>query len=149
MSKQVDSGMDISIRYAINAPEIVSEDFNGEIVILNLSNGHYFSLRGIACPIWSLLLAGYTPQSILESIASKRPELMQASSEFLARVADWTLVRPRTGDVVAAEPIDELWSGDAPSIEVFDDLAELVAADPIHEVDEQAGWPISVQRIES
>ena len=33
------------------------------------------------------------------------------------------------------------WSGEPPQIEVFDDLAELIFADPIHDVDEQVGWP--------
>jgi hypothetical protein len=52
------------------------------------------------------------------------------------------LIRPRSdADTVSAEPISELWSGDGPAIEVYDDLAELMLADPIHDVDEQAGWP--------
>jgi hypothetical protein len=135
--------MDTSISYVINAPEIVSEDFNGEIVVLNLSNGHYFSLRGIACVMWSLLLAGHSPQSILASIEAKRPDLSRVSSEFFARLIELGLVRP--GTVVTTAPVNELWSGDHPSIEVFDDLAELVAADPIHDVDEQVGWPVPMQ----
>ena len=32
-------------------------------------------------------------------------------------------------------------AGRWPGIEVFDDLAELIFGDPIHDVDEQAGWP--------
>ena len=134
--------MDLFSRYAINAPDVVAEDLNGEIVILNLANGHYFSLCGIACAIWSLLLAGHTPQSIFTSIEASRPDLVEGSSEFVKRLVELKLIRPR-GDVdaVAAEPIDELWSGDGPAIEVYDDLAELIFADPIHDVDEQAGWP--------
>lgn len=138
--------MNTTSSYAINAPEIVSEDFDGEIVVLNLTNGHYFSLGGIARTIWSLLLAGRTPQSILVSIEARRPELLQVSSEFFTRVIELDLVCPQMAATVSADPINELWSGDAPTIEVFDDLADLVAADPIHDVDEQAGWPIAVQR---
>jgi hypothetical protein len=29
----------------------------------------------------------------------------------------------------------------APSIEVYDDLSDLILADPIHDVDEKQGWP--------
>lgn len=134
--------MTAASRYAINAPDVVAEDLNGEIVILNLANGHYFSLCGIACPIWSLLLAGHTPQSIFTSIGVKRPDLVEPSSEFIKRLVELNLVRPRDDvDAGAADPIDELWSGDVPKIEVYDDLAELIFADPIHDVDEQAGWP--------
>lgn len=31
---------------------------------------------------------------------------------------------------------------DAPSLAIFDDLAELFMADPIHDVEEPAGWPV-------
>ena len=33
------------------------------------------------------------------------------------------------------------WSEQPAHIEVFDDLAGLIFADPIHDVDEQIGWP--------
>lgn len=134
--------MSTSGRYTINAPDVVAEDLNGEVVILNLANGHYFSLRGTASAIWSSLLAGHTPQSILASIETRRPAFLEASSDFVDRLIALTLIRPRDdADAGPTEPIDEPWAGDAPAIEVYDDLAELIFADPIHDVDEQAGWP--------
>jgi hypothetical protein len=134
--------MNTSSRYAINAPDVVAEDFDGQVVILNLGNGHYFSLCGISSSIWTLLLAGHRPESILASIRARRPEVTEGSVAFLGRLIELGLVRPRTdaaGD--PADPIDEHWSGEPPQIEVFEDLAELIYADPIHDVDEQAGWP--------
>jgi hypothetical protein len=128
-------------RYAINGPDVVAEDFNGQIVILNLANGHYFALSGIASPIWSLLAAGHTPQSILESIHGKRPELPESSLAFIDRLIELDLMRPCAETGGPLDSIDETWSGEAPQIEVFDDLAELVFADPIHDVDERVGWP--------
>jgi hypothetical protein len=129
-------------RYAINAPDVVAEDFDGKIVILNLADGRYFSLEGIASQIWSLLLAGQSPEAILGSIETHQPSLTQRSQEFVDRVIELKLIRPEDaalGDVPGA--IDEIWSAEEPKIEVFDDLAELILADPIHDVDEQAGWP--------
>jgi hypothetical protein len=129
-------------KYEINAPDVVSEDFAGQIVILNLANGHYFSLTGIASPIWTLILAGHTPRSILSSIQAKRPELIEQSMEFVARIVELNLVRAREPDAGdASSAIDEAWFGDGPQIQVYDDLAELVVADPIHDVDEREGWP--------
>lgn len=131
-----------SCRYAINAPDVVSEDFDGQVVILNLANGHYFGLAGIASAIWSLLLAGYSSRSILASIQAKRPDLAEQSKEFLARLVELNLVRaqPAEGGDPAGS-VEEAWSGAGPQIQVYDELAELIFADPIHEVDEQAGWP--------
>lgn len=134
--------MNRSSTYAINAPDVVAEDFNGQIVILNLANGHYFSLAGIGAPIWSSLLAGHTPHTILVSIEEKRPDLAEGASEFLGRLVELDLIRPHgngAGGHAALLGLD--WSGEPPQIEVFDDLAELIFADPIHDVDEQVGWP--------
>jgi hypothetical protein len=129
-------------RYSINAPDVVAEDFDGKIVILNLADGRYFSLEGIASQIWSLLLAGRSPEAILGSIESQQPSLSQRSSEFVDRLIEWELVRPQEAETGNAEAaIDEVWSDEEPRIEVFDDLAELILADPIHDVDEQVGWP--------
>jgi hypothetical protein len=134
--------VDTSSRYTINGPDVVAEDFDGQTVILNLANGHYFSLGGIASSIWAHLLTGHSLQSILNSIASCRPDLAEGSVKFLERLVELDLVRPLTADQGRpAGAIDEAWSGGSPEIEVFDDLAELIFADPIHDVDEQAGWP--------
>jgi hypothetical protein len=134
--------VDPSSQYTINAPDVVAEDFDGQTVILNLANGHYFSLRGTAATIWSSLLAGHTPESILASIRAGRPELFEESRGFLERLVELKLVRPQaTGASSPTGPIDETWSAEGPQIDVFDDLAELIFADPIHDVDEQAGWP--------
>ncbi len=133
----------MSISYAINAPDVVAEDFAGETLILNLATGHYFRLRGAASPIWSSLLAGNSPETILASIRAKRPELFEKSFAFFGRLVELGLIRPNANGASGHEDslVDETWSAEAPEIEDFGELAELIFADPIHDVDEQAGWP--------
>jgi len=128
--------------YAINAPDVVAEDFDGQTVILNLSDGRYFSLGGIASPIWNNLIRGCAPQAIFASIGQQQPALAEDAARFVAELIELGLIRGNadTGAAVAAVVSGE-WAGEAPRIEIFDDLAELIFADPIHDVDEQAGWP--------
>jgi hypothetical protein len=133
--------MDMSRVYAINAPDVVAEDFNGQIVILNLANGHYFSLQGIAFAIWTQLLAGHAPAKILASIDEARREMVDESMRFIGRLVELNLIVAKPSDADASGAIDATWLGESPQIEIFDDLAELIFADPIHDVDEQAGWP--------
>ena len=133
------NALDFGKAYAINAPDVVADNFEGEIVILNLANAHYYALQGIAQRIWPLLADGHTPESILASIGAKRPELSAGASAFVTRLIELNLVIATSE--VAVGPIDEAWQGGAPAIDVYDDLAELIFADPIHDVDEQAGWP--------
>ena len=129
-------------RCTINAPDIVTEDFDGQVVVLNLANGHYFSLEGIAGRMWGLILEGHTLGAILSSIRASRPELAEDAGTFLQEIGDLTLVRPEEGAAPAPDAIVETWSGDAPRLVVYEDLAELIYADPIHDVDERAGWPM-------
>lgn len=134
--------MDISSLYAVNGPDVISEDFDGEMVILNLANGRYFGLRGIASQIWSCIGEGHRPNTILASIAAIQPSLVESSKSFLAQLVELDLIVQRKEDTGASTAsINALWTAETPKIEVFDDLAELLLADPIHDVDEEAGWP--------
>lgn len=129
-------------RYAISAPDVVSEDFNGQVVILNLSDGRYFSLGGIAPSVWNNLLEGNTPQAILDSVAAQRPELTAETARFVEQLVELGLISQHDGNGSDfSGVVTDAWAGEPPRIEVFDDLAELIFADPIHDVDEQAGWP--------
>ena len=134
--------MDISSLYAVNGPDVISEDFDGEMVILNLANGRYFGLRGIASQIWSCIGEGHRPNTILASIAAIQPSRVESSKSFLAQLVELDLIVQRKEDTGASTAsINALWTAETPKIEVFDDLAELLLADPIHDVDEEAGWP--------
>ncbi|MHA1190590.1 MAG: PqqD family protein [Alphaproteobacteria bacterium] len=128
--------------YEINEPDIVAEDFDGDTVILNLANGTYFSLGGIGHLIWANIIAGHTPDAILADIADKQPERSDGSVAFVKRMVELDLIRLRArGRPAKLTAIDADWSGGDPGIEVFDDLSELIFSDPIHDVDETAGWP--------
>lgn len=130
-------------QYEINAPDVVAEKFDEDVVILNLADGRYFGLVGSANSIWQFIQDGHTPATILASILTVRPELTYRSLEFVESLVKYNLIRPRAEAVeTGALPANLIWSEGAPRIEVFDDLAELIYGDPIHDVDEQAGWPM-------
>lgn len=128
--------------YVINAPDVVAEDFDGQTVILNLSDGRYFSLGGIASPIWNDLIRGCTPGAILDSVGQQQSGLAEDAAQFVGELVKLGLIRQQVeAGVGLAAAVSGEWAGEAPQIEIFDDLAELIFADPIHDVDEQAGWP--------
>ena len=138
--------MDFATSYEICSPGVIAEDFDGDIVILNLDDGRYFSLRGAGPSVWNALMAGATAQSIIDSVRQSRNVWADSTNQFLRRLLELQLIRAvgKTTSVSAGMPIDwnSLSDGDQPEIEVFDDLAELILADPIHDVDAEAGWPI-------
>lgn len=128
-------------RCVINAPDVVTEDFDGQVVVLNLANGHYFQLEGIAGRIWDAILRGQPLDAIVADIQRARPELVDDTVTFVRQLLTLRLIVADDTAASASEPAGD-WSGDPPRLIVYEDLAELIYADPIHDVDEQAGWPV-------
>ena len=42
----------------INTPNVVGEEFDSEVVVVNLDSGYYFSILGSAKDIWRTLVNG-------------------------------------------------------------------------------------------
>jgi hypothetical protein len=136
----------LQARYEINAPDVVSEAFDGECVVLNLSNGRYYSMIDSANLLWTSLADGTSPQAIIERATMAGNVHAAAIESFLEKVIELQLVRlassaePLMMDAALAERVANIDT--APLVEVFDDLADLILADPVHDVDEGAGWPV-------
>ncbi|MEZ5831261.1 MAG: hypothetical protein R3D05_08765 [Dongiaceae bacterium] len=130
----------------IAEPHSVAQDFEGEIVALNLANGTYYSLRDLGAVIWRDLAAGH-PVERLAAIAGESAVGAQPVLDFAAKATTEGLMRPASG---AASPSEvpqlmaALAGGGALDLtfEVFVDMQTLILLDPVHEVDETKGWPI-------
>ena len=57
--------------YTINAPEVASEQFDDEIIIVSLKTGNYYSLRGSAASIWNDLVGGISLEHLITQYSSK------------------------------------------------------------------------------
>lgn len=131
-------------RYRLVSQDIVCEEFDGEMVILNLASGHYFALNKSASVLLSGLLQGYSPEA-LASVAG----LKFAADEVLGLCRELVAHELVAADGSRApEPLDSTIReaarllSEKPSLEMHDDLADLIIADPIHDADEATGWPV-------
>ncbi|WP_415183171.1 PqqD family protein [Phaeovulum sp.] len=114
--------------FLIAGPDIVDEQFDGEMVILNLQTGQYFGLNESGAALWVALTSGQNPETIAG----------QPGADFATRLVDLGLIKTSDSDPVQGV---ELTLAAPPTIEVYDDLSDLIMADPIHDVDEDRGWP--------
>ncbi len=132
-------------RYELAAPNCVADDFGGEIVAINLESGRYFSLRGFAYAVWQDLIMGHSPRTIHDSLASIDASLANDTAIFVTDLERHGLIRPSVHAAVTGQPTMSAPLAQEgitpPAVEVFDDMVDLITADPIHEVDEQSGWP--------
>lgn len=129
----------------IAAPNCVAQDFEGEVIALNLAKGTYYSLRDLAAVLWRDLAAGH-PVQTLAALAADCLGGTQSVLDFVANLTAHDLMRlasnaampaaePRLGQALAGAGTAEL------VFEVFDDMNSLILLDPVHEVDEKRGWP--------
>jgi hypothetical protein len=126
-------------RYAVAGPDIVFENFGGDLVVLNIATGRYFGFNAQAAKVWEAMIAGAGPSDIVALGVDAA-----ALEGFVNTLVEHAIVVPAAGGTeavpahvataIAADP-------NAPTVDVFDDLADLIVADPIHDADEDQGWP--------
>jgi hypothetical protein len=122
------------MQYRVEKEKVVSEIFEDEAVIVNLTTGAYYSFRGAAIWIWKMAAAGYTQDEILQHLDSK-----QEGAAFLAYLINERLLL-LSADVLPREALSVPMLAGLPAYDKYDDMKDLLLLDPIHEVD-QKGWP--------
>jgi hypothetical protein len=133
--------------YQVNSPRIVHEYMDGEVIAIDFETGGYFSLREVAAYIWNLLAAGIDSDVVCARLAREFQLEMDAvtgdTAAFIAYLTDNHLVResasPVSTDMQPPDPRPPRYT--TPTVEKFTDMEQLLLLDPIHEVDEVAGWP--------
>lgn len=59
----------IGLTEPFEVPEkILMQDLDGETVLLNLDNGHYYGLNEIGTDVWGLLAAGKTVEECIAAL---------------------------------------------------------------------------------
>jgi hypothetical protein len=134
---------ELKSRYRLASQDIVCEEFDGEMVILNLASGHYFGLNKSASVLLNCLLQGIPPEGLssVEGTKISTEELFDFFRDLVTHelVAADDSRTPAPLDATIREAVKRLV--EKPSLEIHDDLADLIIADPIHDTDEAFGWP--------
>lgn len=127
--------MTAETRYEVNVPDVVDESVDGEVLIVHLGTGTYFSARGAGDAAWQMLASGRTAAECTVPLGQTEEGLQ----DFLSQLVAEGLLRPRTG---GAGPLPELQPVAGPLLlEKYTDMQELLLLDPIHDVDDEEGWP--------
>jgi hypothetical protein len=140
--------MGLPARFAANRPAVVDEMIDGEVVVIDLRSGNYFSLVDSAAVVWASLAALPTHDEVaalLGRVYDAEPEQCFAvSGAFLdALVAEGLVVQVDAPEAHGAAPELPVVRGPLPEprLEKFDDMQQLILLDPVHEIDETMGWP--------
>ncbi|MBZ9678791.1 PqqD family protein [Mesorhizobium sp. ES1-1] len=132
----------LEVEYSPANRDIVSEVFDDDVIVLNLRNGKYFSFSETGSAVWGALSGGIAPGMIL----SRVPNIAASDMErFLSELLSHELLgvsEPAMGRTLEGKVLTDLVAAAGrPEMFIYDDLADLFVADPIHDVDEAIGWP--------
>ena len=125
--------------------DCVADDIDGEIVVLNLVSGVYFSLRNLAAAVWRDLAAGHSVGSLISGIGRVDERIAVATAELIDKFEQTGIMRQVSPRPVETEPesLASVRTGEVRlTFESFDDMKELVLSSPVHiyDTDDQMGW---------
>jgi hypothetical protein len=133
--------------YRVNRPNVAAETVDGEVLMIHLETGNYYSLRGTGAAIWDAIEQEVPVVDVVDGLRGHlRVEDTEAVVDaFLAELVaeDLVGVAEPSGSAAAA-PWDAVAFGDvsaSPVLEKFTDMQHLIQLDPVHEVDATEGWP--------
>ena len=125
-------------RLSVMAGDVAAKVFDNEAIIINLANGLYYSLAGIGSEIWTLIederslaeIAAILGARYAVSHAEVAADLERLAQELL----DEKLVAIAVGDghpeATLAAPATDDRAYKPPVLQVYRDMAELLALDP-------------------
>jgi hypothetical protein len=138
--------MDDNQRFRIDEPRVISEMMDGELVLVHFDSGCYYSIAGVGADICQLLSTGSTVGQVIGQLAAhyRHPEPRVASDvrSFIEQLAKEKLLVSQDGATQTERQITfAMTDYEAPRFEKFDDMADQLLLDPIHDMGE-SGWPV-------
>jgi hypothetical protein len=136
------------ICFRVNAPAVIHERFDDELVAINLDTGVYHSLSGTAADAFQLLMQEATQSEVAQALATKYAAGVDAIEAALTPFFEQLRKEDLICQVDVRTPRGPLQLAGGgfdlplvpPTLEAYRDLQSLFLLDPVHEVGEE-GWP--------
>lgn len=139
--------MDLSKRFRVNVPDVLDESVDGEVLIVNLESGCYYSSRGTGDAIWRMIAAGASPletvDAVIANYGAARDLVEAAVRNFTGELLEERLLVELNNDAPKPQSPPMEKSSEsfvAPVLQKYTDMQDLLVLDPIHDV-EPTGWP--------
>lgn len=123
-----------------NSGEVAANVIDGEAVLINLSNGNYYSMTGIGGAVWELIAAGGNTEEIIAEVHRRYAVSLEQARRDVGGLVD-LLVKERL--VLTSEGADSPTPSaerpaapatrmpyEAPHLERYTDMGDLLALDP-------------------
>jgi hypothetical protein len=140
------------VSYELATPDVVGEKFQEGMVILNLESGKYFDVNDPLHQLLTALESGISIEAIQVGLDQHSQGLGLLAQEAIVKMNAFGLLRETaaSSDKVSHELIQKITANATLTdttttfatifnIDSHDDLVELIASDPVHDVDPETG----------
>ncbi len=130
--------------YVVDSLSTASEEFDGETIVIQFKLGTYSVFSGSGPQIFEMLATPCSVDAITSAITkgggTDRAAICKDVEKFVQALVGAKII-VETVEVENAAALN--FSGDfvPPVMETFEDLADMMLVDPVHEVDIDMGWP--------
>lgn len=122
--------------FRVSGPHIAAKLMDGELVVINLRNGLYYSSTGVGVKIWEGVERGASVTDISKDIVRQYDiDAARAAADtaaFLEKLEAEALVEASDAapaEIATIAPAERL-AYESPTLTTFDDMAETFALDP-------------------
>jgi len=124
-------------RFKINEKYVTAKVIDGEVIIINLANGLYYSLERTGALAWVLIGSGYSLDESADILSSRFSAPVEQVRNDLAKLLDNLLGQklvvvvediPARPQVALDPPTDDPY--ETPILNIYDDMGEVLALDP-------------------
>jgi len=122
--------------FAPNRNEVAAKVIDGELIIIRLSDGTYYSMDNVGTQVWELLERGHALPAVIATLAAWYGVAADRVERDAAALVDELLAERLVvaagaggGGEEGARPAD-LLAYDAPRLNVYRDMGNLLALDP-------------------
>lgn len=128
--------MSSETRFIPNTSEVAAEVLDGEAVLINLTNGMYYSLVGTGGFIWSLLEGGANVNEIVSALVVQYEVKAEQAEKDVRQLIDDLKTEAlitdsnQEGGALPSDAPAQRQPYEVPSLKVYSDMQALLALDP-------------------
>lgn len=135
------------------AGHVLHDAIDGEVIVIDLTTGTYYSLRDTAAYVWSLIhtapgvSVSELEQALRQRYQANGSDIRAEVTDFIGRLDEEGLITRAAQEESSPDVLSTDEGGErtaqafvAPVLEKFTDMQDLVLIDPVHDVS-AAGWP--------
>ena len=134
------------MNYKLNEASMFADITDGTAIVINSLTGIYYGMNGFGTEVFDNFMSGSSSEEVLQAIMELPgvpDDISDRLNKFVETLIGYEIILP-DGSQAPRTPVfnPKVVAADdfTPGCVEYNDVSELLFADPIHEVDEETGW---------